>query len=337
MRAIAVSGPGADPVLVELPKPEPRPGEVRVRIEYASLNPLDWQVVDGSAGDLAPAPRSFPFVVGVDYAGRVDMIGGGENRFRVGDAVFGRAGVVGAAPGDAGATGGAGVPDACGTYGEYVCVPQDSAITLVPRGLDPRAAAALPSAGTAAAQILEAVALRGHETLLVVGAAGGIGCCLTQLARARDIRVIAAVRGDERPAMGSLGAAATVDLTAGPPAEALRSACPDGIDALADLASATPEAFADHAAAVRPGGIALSTRGTAAGARLPGGVRGVDFRLDPSPVLLDVLAAGAADGVLRVLIDAEFPLEQAPQALERNRAGGARGKTVIVLRAPGHC
>ncbi|MEU2247512.1 NADP-dependent oxidoreductase [Streptomyces sp. NPDC019224] len=325
MRAIAVSALRADPVLVELPKPEPRPGEVRVRIEYASLNPLDWQVVDGSAGDLAPAPRSFPFVLGVDYAGRVDMIGEGENRFHVGDAVFGRAGV----------TGTAAAPEAGGTYGEYVCVPQDSAITLVPRGLDPRAAAALPSAGMAAAQILEAVALRGHDTLLVVGAAGGIGCCLTQLARARDIRVIAAVRGDERSRMGSLGAAATVDLTAGPPAGALRSACPDGIDALADLASAAPDGFAAHAAAVRPGGIALSTRGAAAGARLPEGVRGVDFRLDPSPVLLDVLAAGAADGILRVPIDTELPLEEAPQALKRNRAGGARGKTVIGLHRPG--
>ncbi|MEU2026532.1 NADP-dependent oxidoreductase [Streptomyces sp. NPDC016469] len=315
MRAIAVSALRGDPVLVELPKPEPRPGEVRVRVQYASLNPLDWQVADGSAGELAPAPRTFPFVVGVDYAGRVDMIGGGENRFRVGDRVFGRAGVA----------------DACGSYGEYLCVPQDSAIALVPRGLDARAAAALPSAGMAAAQILEAVALRGHETLLVVGAAGGVGCCLTQLARARDVRVIAAVRGDERSRMGSLGAAASVDLTDGPPAEALRRACPDGIDALADLASAAPDAFAAHAAAVRPGGIALSTRGAAAGARLPEGVRGVDFRLDPSPVLLDVLAAGAADGILRVPVDAELPLEEAPSALARNRAGGARGKTVIAL------
>lgn len=321
MRAIAVSASGAEPVLAELPKPEPRPGEVRVRVEYASLNPQDWQTVDGPD----PAPGSFPFVVGVDYAGRVDMIGAGDNRFRVGDPVFGRAG------------GADGTPGGCGTYGEYVCVPQESAIALVPPGLASRTAAALPSAGMAAAQILEAVALRGHETLLVVGAAGGVGCCLTQLARARDIRVIAAVRGDERAGMGALGAAATVDLTRGVPADALRGACPDGIDALADLASAAPEAFAAHASAVRPGGIALSTRGAAAGAQLPGGVRGVDFRLAPSPVLLDVLAAGAADGVLRVPIDIELPLEKAPEALERNREGGARGKTVIVLHHPGHC
>ncbi|THA76526.1 NADP-dependent oxidoreductase [Streptomyces sp. A0642] len=332
MRAVAVGTPWAAPALVELPKPDPAPGELRVRIEYASLNPHDRQLATGAREGLPEglaegrAPRVFPLVVGVDYAGRVDMIGSGENRFRVGDHVFGR---VGGPAADGRAVG--------GTYCEYVCVPQDSALALIPPGLDARLAAALPSAGMAAAQILEAVSPRGHESLLVVGAAGGVGSCLTQLARARDVRVIAAVRGDERARMGSLGAVATIDVTDGPAADAIRAACPDGVDALADLASATPEAFGAYAAALRPGGLALSTRGVAAGAVLPAGVRGVDFRLDPSPVLLDVLAAGAADGILRVPIDAELTLEQAPQALDpdRTRAGGARGKTVIVLRRHG--
>ncbi|MER5275330.1 NADP-dependent oxidoreductase [Streptomyces sp. NPDC002809] len=319
MRAIAVSTFRSDPTLVVVPKPDPGPGEVRVRVEYASVNPHDWQLTDSTLDGLAP--QVHPLVVGVDYAGRVDMIGSGDNRFRVGDHVFGRSG---------------GPAAGAGTYCDYVCVPQDSAIALVPRGLDPRIAAALPSAGMAAAQILEAVALRGHESLLVIGAAGGVGSCLTQLAKARDVRVIAAVRGDERSRMGSLGAAATIDTTQSDPAAAIRAACPDGVDALADLASATPEAFAAHAAVLRPGAIALSTRGVAAKAPLPDGVRGVDFRLAPSPVLLDVLAAGAAEGVLRVPIDIELPLEKAPQALDRNRTGGARGKTVIVLRDHGH-
>lgn len=91
MRAIAVSTFGAEPALVELPKPEPGAGEVRVRIEYAALNPCDWQAARGSP-DAGPAPRVFPLVVGVDFAGRVDMIGCGANRFRVGDQVFGRIG-----------------------------------------------------------------------------------------------------------------------------------------------------------------------------------------------------------------------------------------------------
>ncbi|WP_326593475.1 NADP-dependent oxidoreductase [Streptomyces brevispora] len=318
MRAITVGAFRADPALVEMPKPEPAAGEVRVRVEYASLNPYDWQTADGSLAGLVP--HVFPMVIGVDFAGRVDMIGSGSNRFRVGDKVFGRAGP----------------PVGAGTYCDYVCVSQDAAITVVPPGLDARTAAALPSAGMTAAQLLETAALRGHESLLIIGAAGGVGSCLTQLARARDVRVVAAVRGDERARMGSLGAAVTIDTTRGVTAGSVRAVCPDGIDALADLVSDTPEAFAAHAATVRPGGIALSTRGVAAGAVLPEGVRGIDFRLDPSPVLLDVLAAGAAEGVLRVPIDIELPLEKAPQALDRNRTGGARGKTVIVLRNQRH-
>lgn len=197
MRAIAVSAFRADPALVEMPKPEPEAGEVRVRIEYAALNPCDWQAAQGSLDD-GLAPRVFPLVVGVDFAGRVDMIGSGGNRFRVGDQVFGR--VTGPASG-------------AGTYCDYVSVPQDSAITLVPDGLPLRTAAALPSAGMTAAEILEIAVLRGHESLLIIGAAGGVGSYLTQLASARDVRVLAAVRGDERKRMAALGATVTIDTT----------------------------------------------------------------------------------------------------------------------------
>ncbi|MFD4855898.1 NADP-dependent oxidoreductase [Streptomyces atratus] len=315
MRAIAVSAFRADPALVEIPKPEPKAGEVRVRIEYAALNPCDWQVAQGSLDD-EPAPRVFPLVVGVDFAGRVDMIGSGGNRFRVGDQVFGR--VAGRASG-------------AGTYCDYVSVPQDSAVTLVPDGLPLRTAAALPSAGMTAAEILEIAVLRGHESLLVIGAAGGVGSCLTQLASARDVRVLAAVRGDERKRMAALGATVTIDTTNRPLEAAVRETCPAGVDALVDLVSTTPDAFAARAALVRGGGIALTTQGVAAEAALPADVTGIDFRLEPTPVLLDVLAEGVAEGVLRVPIEIELPLEKAPQALDRNRTGGARGKTVIVL------
>ncbi|MEV6163527.1 NADP-dependent oxidoreductase [Streptomyces sp. NPDC052052] len=315
MRAIAVSAFRADPALVEVPKPTPKAGEVRIRIEYAALNPCDWQAAQGPP-ENETAPQAFPLVVGVDYAGRVDMIGSGANRFRVGDRVFGRV------PGPlAGA----------GTYCDYVSVPQDSAITLVPQGLPLRTAAALPSAGMTAAEILEIAVLRGHESLLVIGAAGGVGSCLTQLASARDVRVYAAVRGDERRRMTALGATATIDTTDRPLEATMREVCPDGVDALVDLVSTTPKDFAARAALVRSGGIALTTRGVAAGAALPAGVTGIDFRLEPTPVLLDVLAEGAAEGVLRVPIDIELPLEKAPQALDRNRTGGARGKTVIAI------
>ncbi|MCQ6552290.1 NADP-dependent oxidoreductase [Streptomyces sp. C10-9-1] len=311
MRAVTVGRSGAEPELAQLPKPEPGEGEVVVKVEYAALNPADWQAADG------PGPATaFPRVLGTDFAGRVDVVGPGDNRFRVGDAVFGLALR----------------PDGCaGSYAEYTVVHQDGPVALVPAGLDPRTAAALPTAGTAAAQLLAVTGLRRGQSLLVVGAAGGVGSCLTQLAAARGIRVVALVRGDERRRMTLLGAAGSVDATAGDPAGAVRAACPEGVDAVADLVSGDPVGFARHAAFARAGGLAVAARPGADPAALTAPVEGVAFRLHPSVRLLEALAAAAAEGGLRTPLDAELPLEKAPGALAQNRAGGARGKTVFAV------
>ncbi|AVZ74197.1 NADP-dependent oxidoreductase [Streptomyces lunaelactis] len=314
MRAVAVKAFRADPELIQLPKPEPGRGEVLVKVEYAALNPFDWRAADGVLEGRVP--HVFPLVMGTDFAGRVDVVGPGDNRFRVGDAVFGQAGRP---------------PVGTGTYAEYVTMPQDAAIAFVPDGLPLRTAALLPTAGMSAAQILEAAGVRAGQSLLVVGAAGGVGSYLTQLAAAGGVRVLAAVRGDEQRRMSALGAAVTVDTTAQDLAAAVRDACPDGLDGLVDVVSADAGSFAANAALVRSGGRALTTRSVLDPARLPAGVEGVDFHLRASSALLDTLAAAALDGSLKAPVDAELPLEKAPDALAQSRAGGARGKTVFVL------
>lgn len=314
MRAVAVKAFKAEPRLVQIPKPEPGEGEVLVKIEYAALNPFDWKAADGALDGVVP--HVFPLVMGSDFAGRVDVVGPGDSRFVVGDAVFGQA----TRP-----------PVGTGTYAEYVTMPQDTAITFVPEGLPLRTAAVLPTAGMTAAQLLETAGLGPGRTLLVLGAAGGVGSYLTQLAAARSVRVIAAVRGDEQRRMSGLGAAVTVDTTARDLSSAVRDVCPDGVDALVDLVSPDPAAFAANAGLVRPGGRALTTRGMAAPARLPAEVEGIDFQQHPSAALLDTLAAAAADGSLKAPVDAELPLDKAPDALAQSRAGGARGKTVFVI------
>ncbi|WP_326651277.1 NADP-dependent oxidoreductase [Streptomyces sp. NBC_01750] len=314
MRAVAVKAFKAEPELIQVPKPEPGVGEVLVKVEYAALNPSDRDWADGILEGLAP--HVFPLVMGVDFAGRVDVVGPGDSRFRVGDAVFGQA----ARP-----------PVGTGTYADYVTMPQDGPIAFVPDGLPLKTSALLPTSGMTAAQILEAAGVRAGQSLLVIGAAGGVGSFLTQLAAARGVRVLAAVRGDEQRRMTALGATVTVDTTAHDLAAAVRDAGPDGVDALVDLVSVDPASFSANAALVRPGGRALTTRFAAGTAWLPAGVEGVDFRLNASPALLDILAAAAADGSLKAPVDAEFPLEKAPDALAQSRAGGARGKTVLVL------
>lgn len=278
MRAIAVSAFRAEPGLVELPKPGPGAGEVRVKVEYAALNPLDWQTADGPPGGVPP--QVFPLVLGTDFAGRVDMIGSGDNRFRVGDTVFGR---VTAPP-----------PGRCGAYAEYLCVAQDSPIALVPRDMPLQAAAALPTAGTTAAQILSSTAVRSGLSLLVVGATGGVGSFLTQLAAARGTAVVAAVRGDEGRRMKALGATATIDTTGGTEASAsaVRALYPEGVDALVDLVSTDTASFAAYAALLRDGGVAVTTRSVAA----PPGVAWSDYRLAPTAALLEELASAVAHG-----------------------------------------
>ncbi|OAR26055.1 alcohol dehydrogenase [Streptomyces sp. ERV7] len=308
MRAVAVPAFRATPEVIHVPKPQPGPGEVLVKIEYAALNPFDWQVADGLLDGRVP--HVFPLVLGVDFAGRVDVVGPGENRFVVGDAVYGQAGRP---------------PVGTGTYTEYVTMPHDAAIAGVPDGLTLRAAAALPTAGMTALQILRAgVALEPGDTMLLVGAAGGIGSALTQLAAARDIRVVAVVRGDERERMRALGAVLAIDSTEQSVREVCGRAVPGGVDAVVDLVSADAEAFDAYARLMRPGGAALSTRGAA-----PSG-KGVNIRLTASGALLDALAAAAVAGEVHVPVEAEYPLEKAPEALERNRVGGARGKTLFV-------
>ncbi|WP_405600048.1 NADP-dependent oxidoreductase [Streptomyces sp. NBC_01410] len=314
MRAVAVRAFKAEAELIQVPKPEPGEGEVLVKIAYAALNPFDWKAADGALAGRVP--HVFPLVIGSDFAGRVDVVGPGDSRFRVGDAVFGQA----TRP-----------PVGTGTYAEYVVMPQDAAIAFVPDGLPLRTAAMLPTAGMTAAQLLDAAKVGAGQSLLLIGAAGGVGTFLTQLAAARGIQVLAAVRGDEHGRMSALGAAATIDTTSRDLPSAVRDACPDGVDVLVDLVSADASSFAANAALVHAGGRALTTRGVAGEARLPAGVEGIDFRQHPSAALLDTLAAAAADGSLRAPVDAELPLEKAPDALARSRAGGARGKTVFVL------
>lgn len=321
MRAVAVREFKAEPELLEVPDPVPGPGEVLVRVDYAALNPFDWQVADGLLEGTVP--HVFPLVMGMDFAGRVDAVGAGTDRFRIGDAVFGQA----SRP-----------PVGAGSFAEYVTMPQDSVISAVPADLSLESAAVLPTSGMTAVQILQTAAIRECESLLVIGATGGVGTALTQLAADRGMRVLAAVRGEEKHRMGALGAAVTIDTTSADLAAAVRFEYAEGVDALIDLVSAGPESFAAGAALVRDGGVALTTcfatdpaQTTADPAQTPDGVGVLSFELDAGSELLDILATAAAKGALKPLIDAEVPLEKAPRAIAKNRAGGARGKTVFVI------
>ncbi|MDI2124520.1 NADP-dependent oxidoreductase [Yinghuangia seranimata] len=316
MRAVAVAKPTGSPELMRLPVPEPGPGEVLVKVVAAGLNPVDWKLADRARDGVAEAV--YPLIYGVDFAGKVAALGPGVSKFNVGDAVFGQP-----APAAVGAY---------GTYAEYVVAAEDGVLALAPDALPLPLAAALPTAGMAALSILDVGGVEAAQTLLLVGAAGGVGSFVTQLAASRDVRVVAVTRGVGELLMGELGAADTVDAKAGPPVDALREAYPDGVDALVDLVS-PPEAFAEYATLVSDGGVAISAiRSADVESLARRGVEGVNFVVEPNGHLLARLAAEVSAGRVTVQLGAQVPLADAPDAVARGRAGkAARGKTVILV------
>jgi len=314
VRAVVIPGFGVDPEVVDLPVPEPGPGDVLVRVHAAGMNPFDWKVIDGALKGVVE--HRFPVVMGSDGAGVVEEVGVDVTRFRPGDRVYGQFMKV--------ALG-------VGSYAEHTVAPGDGKLALIPEGLSFSVAAALPTASVTAYQAVQEARLEPGATILVNGASGGVGQSAVQFAADLGARVLATTPPDLADHLRELGAAEVVDFTQGSTAAQVLAAHPEGIDAVLDLVSKPGEAepLVDL---LRPGGVAISTNGAldpdAMAARE---LRGVNFFSTATPEALEQIAELAASGRLRITIDAEVPLEEAPAAVARARAGHARGKTVVVV------
>ena len=310
MRAITVNEYGAAPALTEVPDPHPGPGQVLIKVEAAGMNPMDRSMAAGAWKERMPG--SFPFVLGADLAGVVEAIGEGAGRFQLGEEVFGQ--LLIAPLGSA------------GTYAEYVAVTEDAPLARRPEGLDPIVAAALPTAGVTALQIVESLGQLTGKTMLMVGAAGGVGSFAMQLAAQAGTHVIAVARAGDADRMRTYGAAETVDHTTVAVSDAVQQTHPDGIDVLVDVAS-DADGFATLAALVRADGTALTTRYVADTEALASrGVAGVNFRLGISSELLERLADIVVGGSIVVPPITLIKLEDVPT---RNPNAHTDGKTVI--------
>ncbi|MCU1427472.1 MAG: alcohol dehydrogenase GroES protein [Actinomycetia bacterium] len=314
MFAVAVNEYGGDPAVVELPKPKPGVRQILIKVRAAGTNPMDWQIANGAFKGLMPA--TFPLVLGADVAGVVEAVGEGTTKFAPGDEVFGQLVV---AP--IGST---------GTYAEYVAVTEEAPLAKEPDALDPMAAAALPTAGVTALQIVASLEPLTGKTALIVGAGGGVGSFVTQYAANDGARVIADARGSAADRMRSYGAAETIDYTAVSAADAVERAHPDGIDVLIDVAS-DADGFAALASLVRSGGTALTTRYIAdADALNARGVTGVNFRVQMSSEVLEQLASDVVDGRIVVPPITKIELDDVPFAMNTGDTH-PDGKTVITL------
>jgi NADPH2:quinone reductase len=307
MRAVAFTEFGSAPEVLELDPPQPDEGELRVRLHAASVNGFDLAVAGGYLNGMME--HRFPVVLGKDFAGTVDAIGPGVTEFVVGDRVFGV--VTKPHLGD-------------GSFGEYVTVPAAVGIARLPESVGFTEAAALGLAGTAALATVDGAKIEPGHTVLVVGATGGVGNQVVQLAANAGAKVIATAHTDEEKALvQKLGAVEVVDHTADVTAT-VRESYPDGVDAVVHLAGDGAELVS----LVRDGGRFVSTLVSAPDQLPSSDVKVVPVYANPTADTLSRLAEHQATGTTRVTIQRVYGLDDAPAALS-DFARGTLGKLVI--------
>jgi NADPH:quinone reductase-like Zn-dependent oxidoreductase len=312
MRAIAEKKFGGPITLMDLPAPEIGTDEVLIRVRAAGVNPFDWKVADGALE--GEREHRFPLILGFDAAGMVERVGAGVTKFAEGDEVYGYLfkPVIGG-----------------GAYAEYVSAPANI-VARKPESVGFAEAAALPTPGLAAMDLLDAVNLGKGETALIVGATGGVGSYAVQLAVLRGARVIATARSANEAFVRELGAVETINHTTEDLVESILVTHPDGIDAVVDVVS-DREALGRIARLVKRGGSIASSVYAADAESLAG--RGIEARnvgARPDARRLAELARLVDAGELSVRPEHAFPLEGAPEALEASRTGHVRGKLVLL-------
>jgi NADPH:quinone reductase len=310
MRAVGLMTHGGPDVLkvVEVPETHAGPGEVRLRVFAAAVNPTDTLARNGSRAEQQRVDPP-PYIPGMDAAGVIDEVGPGvDTGVKVGDAVMA---IV--------------VPKGShGAYREQIVLNARS-VTRAPAGRKPEEACTLPMNGLTARQSLDLLALQPGQVLAVTGAAGAYGGYVIQLAKAEGLTVIADASEADEALVRSLGADIVV-RRGDDVADRIREHFPDGVDGLADGAVLNEKAIP----AVRDGGAFTAVRGfTGDGQRgirfAPTQVRNYDGEWEK----LDTLRRQAEAGILTLRVAETYRAERAAEAHRRLEAGGTRGRLVI--------
>lgn len=312
MYAIGIQKAGGPEVLeiVELPPPEPAAGQVRIKTRAAGINPVDVMVRDGLLDEaFKDLPR--PYVPGMDASGVIDEVGDGVDSSWLHKEVV----TVVDNAGDYGA------------YSEYVCVPVES-VASKPEGKSFEEAASFLMNALTARNALDNLSLPEGASVLVTGAAGGVGEYAVALACQDGLTAIAQASASDEESLTRNGAAHFVsrdsDLT-----DAMRSAFPNGVDAVIDAAGIFEEALP----ALKDGGtiIVLRPRDEE---DLPRGITSkfvnVRDRIKDTDVI-ESLVQKVADGKLATRVAATFRPQEAKAAHEKMAQKGLRGRVVFLF------
>lgn len=184
MKAAFYETPGPPDVIRygDVPTPEPRPGEVRIKVAAAALNPIDTYIRSGMVAMNQPKPT----IPGCDLAGTVEAIGAGAQRFKVGDRVWGS---------------NQGLQGRQGTFAEYACVAEEWLYPTPPGVSDVDAAAVALTGITAHLGLFRCAKLQADENVFVNGGTGGVGSLVVQMAKAVGAKAIATVGSVEKAAL----------------------------------------------------------------------------------------------------------------------------------------
>ena len=308
MKAINLTELGTQPALrADQSAPTRGPAEVLVRVRASSVNPVDNAIAAGLLKDMVE--HVFPITLGRDYAGVVEQIGADVTGFSVGDEVFGF--IPGMSP-----------AVHAGSWAVLIVVPESTSIARTPAGVDLASAGAAPLAATTAMAAIDALALAQGDTLLVVGATGGVGSFAVQLAAAAGATVIAPALAKDEDYLRALGVADVLPRD-GDVAAAVRQRYPDGVDALLDTVSYAPGAYdaalKDDARVASPNNAAGEGPGRS------------NLMAAPTSDNLNRLAHLLDAGTLKVHIQQTYPLDEAAAAMNALATTHTQGKIALQI------
>jgi NADPH:quinone reductase-like Zn-dependent oxidoreductase len=300
MRGVQI-GAGGSLSVQEMAVPRPGAGEVLIKVRAAGVNPVDWKIAASRVGQVA----------GTDVAGVIDSLGEGVTGWKPGDPVLGFA-------------------RQSGSYAEYAVVPVN-ALAHKPKSLTFEQAAGVPiAAETAYRSLHESGKLQKGQTVLIHGAAGGVGSAAVQIAKAAGARVIGTASANNLEFLESLGVDQVIDYRARKFEEVVKN-----VDLV--LNTANMETNARSVGVVREGGVLVSIVGppdenacAAAKIRCVRPDRNTGASIAEQLARVNELADA---GKFKVVVDGVYPMSEAAKAWEKSREGHTRGKLIIQVSA----
>jgi NADPH:quinone reductase len=282
MRAVMLESFDSSPALREVPTPQIAPNGVLVRVRASSVNPVDGAIAAGMMSGMVE--HEFPVVLGRDYAGVVEQAGSDVTRYAEGEEVYGFVPAANPTVHD-------------GTWSELIVVPEDNFLSA-----------------------LDALGVSEGDTVLIVGANGGVGSFAVQLAANAGARVIAPGLPEDEQYLRELGVSEVLDRDADIAAR-VHERYPEGNEALLDLVSYAPEGFDTHAEVLKDDGRGASSLSAAGEGSERHNVMAV-----PTQDNLERLGRLLEAGTLRVPIQDTYSLDQAGEAMGALATGHTRGK-----------